>query len=184
MLYIFRMAGDYCLYFLPGVLVSTSLCKRLIRMIFRTWYTFFFKRGAYWFPPVFPVTPGYWPWPWVMSNGLGSNQDQLTKLKKKNLFKRCRMRSVKHVFSKIQLCKSILFNLKPLPHLTFQAYNWLFMLMRYLLCQNKVIPNFFICVVCCGICALLHYVLLFQVGMGIRYESYGGMKCKVFSTFS
>ncbi len=51
--------------------------------------------------------------------------------------------------------------------LMFQAYNILFLLMRYLLCQNKVIPNFVICVICCGVCALLHYGLLYQAKMGI-----------------
>ena len=50
----------------------------------------------------------------------------------------------------------------------FQAYNTLFLLMRYLLCQNKVIPNFIICVICCGVCALLHYGLLYQAQMGIE----------------
>jgi len=48
------------------------------------------------------------------------------------------------------------------------AYCWLFLLMRYLLCQNRVIPNFIICVFSCGVNAVLHYVLLYQLDMGIK----------------
>lgn len=48
------------------------------------------------------------------------------------------------------------------------AYCWIFTLMRYLLCQSRVLPNLVICVVSCGINALLHYGLVYQAKMGIH----------------
>ncbi|KAI0219614.1 hypothetical protein LSAT2_028819 [Lamellibrachia satsuma] len=48
------------------------------------------------------------------------------------------------------------------------AYCWLFILMRYLLCQNRVLPNLVVCVVSCVINATLHYGLVVQAQMGIR----------------
>ncbi|KAK2188567.1 hypothetical protein NP493_128g03024 [Ridgeia piscesae] len=48
------------------------------------------------------------------------------------------------------------------------AYCWLFILMRYLLCQNRVLPNLAVCVVSCAINAVLHYGLVVQAQMGIR----------------
>ncbi|ELU16173.1 hypothetical protein CAPTEDRAFT_189858 [Capitella teleta] len=49
-----------------------------------------------------------------------------------------------------------------------QAYCWLFTLMRYLLCQNRVIPNLLICMGSCGVNAILHYGLVYQAQMGLR----------------
>uniref|UniRef100_T1FYH1 Multidrug and toxin extrusion protein n=1 Tax=Helobdella robusta TaxID=6412 RepID=T1FYH1_HELRO len=48
------------------------------------------------------------------------------------------------------------------------AYCWIFTLMRYLLCQNSVLPNLLICMASCAFNALLHYLLVYVASLGIR----------------
>ena len=118
LIFFFRMAGEYCLYFLPGVLVSIFVLSSVYfssQIFLMKWWTAAAK--------IHNVLVFF-----LLFQNTGS-------------------------FRQIVLL--------------FQAYNTLFLLMRYLLCQNKVIPNFIICVICCGVCALLHYGLLFQAEMGI-----------------